>query len=132
MEIIKPREHHTEVGYSLEYDYVDRPGSGFSFECDEHGQVDESSFAPEGLENFRKCQAGLLNVGPARLRRNERSWWEPAVGRCNHCGEEVILDRFTCTCECGVDYNGFGQELAPRSQWGEETGEYLGDILRIP
>ncbi len=33
------------------------------------------------------------------------------------------------TCDCGRDYNAFGQILAPRSQWGEETGESLSDIL---
>jgi hypothetical protein len=53
------------------------------------------------------------------------------VGLCE-CGTEVYLDGFTCPCDgCGRDYNSAGQELAPRSQWGEETGESLGDILRI-
>ena len=47
------------------------------------------------------------------------------------CGEEVVCGFFTNTCECGRDYNAFGQLLAPRSQWGEETGEHLSDILRI-
>ena len=54
----------------------------------------------------------------------------PRIGLCQ-CGEEVILDHFTNTCECGRDYNRSGQELAPREQWGEETGESLSDILRI-
>lgn len=40
------------------------------------------------------------------------------------CGERVYLqDPFTNQCVCGKEYNGFGQELAPRSQWGWETGE---------
>jgi hypothetical protein len=47
------------------------------------------------------------------------------------CGEEVEFSGFTNTCECGRDYNSSGQELAPRSQWGEETGESLADILSI-
>lgn len=45
------------------------------------------------------------------------------------CGEEVEFSRFTNTCECGRDYNWAGQELACRSQWGEETGETAADIL---
>ena len=61
----------------------------------------------------------------------ERTWTEPAVGLCDVCGREVYLDGFTCPCECGADYNSAGQRLAPRAQWGEETGESLGDILRI-
>lgn len=30
---------------------------------------------------------------------------------------------------CGRDYNWNGTLLAPRGQWGEETGECLSDIL---
>ncbi len=46
------------------------------------------------------------------------------------CGEEVECRNFTNTCECGLDFNFSGQELAPRSQWGEETGEHWSDIWR--
>ncbi len=48
-----------------------------------------------------------------------------------HCGSEVVCEGFTNTCFCGADYNFAGQLLAPRSQWGEETGESLSDILNI-
>ncbi len=53
----------------------------------------------------------------------------PAVGLCA-CGRYVELDGFTCPCDCGRDYNGSGQELAPRAQWGEETGETATEILQ--
>lgn len=56
---------------------------------------------------------------------------EPAVGLC-YCGAEIELGHFTNTCECGRDYNQSGQLLAPREQWGWETGESLADILMIP
>lgn len=40
------------------------------------------------------------------------------------CGERLICDSFTTTCPtCGADYSNNGERLAPRSQWGEETGE---------
>ena len=48
------------------------------------------------------------------------------------CGEEVVCEHFTNTCVCGRDYGFSGALLAPREQWGEETGEHLSDILRIP
>ena len=51
--------------------------------------------------------------------------------RCE-CGRDVWCEGFTSTCICGADYNWAGQRLAPREQWGEETGESLDDILRIP
>jgi len=52
------------------------------------------------------------------------------VVKC-HCGAEVVCEGFTNTCDCGADYNFAGQLLASRSQWGEETGESLSDILNI-
>ena len=56
---------------------------------------------------------------------------ERNVGLCD-CGHKVELLEFTNTCEkCGADYNMSGQCLAPRSQWGWDTGESLGDILSI-
>lgn len=48
------------------------------------------------------------------------------VVKCD-CGEKVWCMEFTQTCECGADYNMSGQRLAPRSQWGEETGEHWSD-----
>jgi len=49
---------------------------------------------------------------------------DPKVIVCKVCGHELTLDSaWSNECECGLEYNGFGQRLAPRSQWGEETGE---------
>lgn len=48
--------------------------------------------------------------------------------RCE-CGQELFCPNFTNTCDCGRDYNWAGQLLAPRSQWGEETGETAEQIL---
>lgn len=45
------------------------------------------------------------------------------------CGAIIQCTNFTNSCECGADYNWAGQRLAPRSQWGEETGESASDIL---
>jgi hypothetical protein len=48
------------------------------------------------------------------------------------CGEPLECSGFTNTCPtCGADYNWTGQRLAPRSQWGEETGESLADIMSV-
>lgn len=43
------------------------------------------------------------------------------------CGEMVHCTKFTNTCVCGKDYNFAGDLLAPREQWGEETGEHWTD-----
>jgi hypothetical protein len=60
-----------------------------------------------------------------------RRWIEYAVGICDDCGAKVELRGFTNTCECGADYNMSGSHLAPREQWGEETGECAADILSV-
>ena len=49
--------------------------------------------------------------------------------RCD-CGDWVLCEYNTNTCDrCGVDYNMSGQRLAPRSQWGEETGEHWTECV---
>ena len=45
------------------------------------------------------------------------------------CGRTLVCHDFTNTCECGCDYNMSGSQLAPREQWGCETGESVADIL---
>ena len=56
---------------------------------------------------------------------------DPAIAKCD-CGHEIELAAFTNTCEvCGADYNISGQHLAPREQWGWDTGETLDEILNI-
>ena len=42
--------------------------------------------------------------------------------------QALTLGVSTCT-KCGADYNSSGQLLAPRYQWGEETGEHWTDCI---
>jgi hypothetical protein len=89
-------------GPAPDYDYVEVPGSGHRVVVEMH------------------------DLG---VRENHHVYTEPAVGECE-CGAHVSLGRFTNTCErCNRDYNSAGQMLAPREQWGEETGESVSDIL---
>ena len=58
--------------------------------------------------------------------------WVKTQRQVKCCGEWLDCDGFTNTCgSCGADYNMSGQRLAPRSQWGEETGESVEDILSV-
>ncbi len=129
MEIIRKRQRITTKSYDLKWE--GEGGRGFSFDCDENGVVDESAMYPAGLENLALCRAGKMEgyTGPT-IATYTNTYTEHAVGRC-HCGEEVTLAGFTNTCECGTDYNNSGQRLAPRSQWGYDTGESISDILSI-
>ena len=62
---------------------------------------------------------GRIEIGGGRTRLEIR---------CD-CGQRIVCYGFTNPCDCGADYNMSGQRLAPRSQWGEETGESVADVL---
>lgn len=133
MKILKRRERVTVKRWSLEFEDANQRGSGFSFPCDEQGNVFPLEYEA-AKESLAGCLSGKVD-GRTMIARGitecSHSHSEPAEGECNRCKRTVVLHGFTNTCECGVDYNMSGQELAPREQWGEETGESLSDILSI-
>ena len=132
IQIVSQRVRHKEIKYYLDFDWIGRSDGGFSFRCDSDGVVDVEKLNRGSLESWNKCHDGTYKVGPPHISKVVHEWVEPAVGECV-CGAKVQLEGFTNTCEqCGRDYNNSGSLLAPRSQWGIETGESLGDILRIP
>lgn len=126
MKIISEARTETSVSYNLSYEWLEG-GGGFGFPCDEDGNVFEDQL-PNGLDNLRKCQDGTHAVRATGVTRYTNSYRVPRIGECT-CGEEVALDSFTNTCSCGADYNTSGQRLAPREQWGEETGEHWSDCI---
>jgi hypothetical protein len=122
MEIIQERAVTVEGYYQVEFDSIENLGRGFSFDCDKDGMVNDLDCEHRIVELLRD---------PTYLYRgvvlHHRRYTQPRIGRCA-CGEEVALEAFTNTCsQCGRDYNMSGQELAPRSQWGEETGEHWSE-----
>ncbi len=131
MRIIERSERIERQEFHLCFDRLDCPGHGWSFPCDERGNVDVALLPELAQESYRECQAGGPNLSAGKVRVSRWSFIRPAVGECE-CGRHVELHGFTNTCACGLDYNQSGQVLAPRSQWGEETGESLCDILSIP
>ena len=138
MRIIQRSERKLATSYMATFDYLDEPGCGWGYSCDESGNLINpiDGAVPELVQqHYQECLTGIYNgrpVGPLQIKAYPRSWTTPAVGLCNRCDREVVLYGFTNTCECGADYNWAGQELASREQWGEETGESLSDILSIP
>jgi hypothetical protein len=130
MKILSKRARWERTEFYRSFDYADEPGCGFGFPCDEAGNP---TLTRTTSETFRECLTGLVSgraVVDKGVRTSTNRGITPAVGLCD-CGEEVVLASFTSTCACGADYNTSGQQLAPREQWGEETGETLSDILSI-
>lgn len=127
--IIQERTTITGVSYYLDFEWRNGPGSGFSFDCDSEGTPDWNKYdnSPCAMKNLRGCLCGEFDVVFMGVGAREWSFVEAKIGRC-FCGTAVYLDRFTNTCtNCGTDYNGSGQQLAPRNQWGAETGEHWTD-----
>lgn len=127
MEIIQRAYTEEHVEYSVEYTWLDDRHGGFAFPCDADGNIDRASMAPAGLANLAACESGEYAVRREGVREYRWSYRVAHTGRCS-CGTEVYLDSFTNTCGgCGADYNSAGQLLAPRCQWGEETGEHWSE-----
>jgi hypothetical protein len=155
MRIKSPRTSEYVHHYLLTFTYD--TNRLLSFECDKDGKVDVSALSPVGAMNYTQARYGEViaqaqrqyrvgadgeyeyapgctqmvtyKVTDCEVRDFGKWMHTPAVGECNRCGADVHLHGFTNTCECGADYNMSGQELAPREQWGEETGETVADIL---
>ena len=79
-----------------------------------------------GYQNYlRVLESGEYELG---YYENEFSYRESAQIKC--CDVWLSLGKFTNTCNmCGADYNGSGQLLSSRQQWGEETGEHWTECV---
>jgi len=134
MKIVSKRERIEYTSYQRVFDYADEPGSGFGFPCTAEGVI-ESDMCDAAKENLAHCLTGIAWNGRKLIDRgiatHRATYIKEAVGVCCECGREVYLSGFTCSCECGADYNSSGQRLAPRPQWGEETGESAADLIGL-
>lgn len=130
--IIKERKRIETSNNQVAFRWRDCPGAGFSFDADKDFNVLTDRLHPLGLENYRKCIDGTHDVDGPFKETYRNAYMEPADLLCD-CGETVQLYGNTNTCpKCHRDYNMSGQLLAPRSQWGWDTGESLSEILSIP
>lgn len=77
-----------------------------------------------GYQNFLK----VLEEGNYKMGYYENVFFNRVPARIKCCNQWLSLGSFTNTCEhCNADYNSGGQLLAPRSHWGEETGEHWSE-----
>lgn len=126
IKIIKHREYETITEYYYFFSRDQRGNSGFSIPCNENGEPFD-----KWKDRFDELMEQKDEFVWHGLQERKIDVIHPTIGQCV-CGEEIELSGFTNTCtNCDRDYNSSGQELAPRSQWGEETGESLSDILSV-
>ena len=53
----------TEYYREMKFHYEGNPGWGFSFPCDENGNVNVNSLHPAGLDNYEMCLRGFTSDG---------------------------------------------------------------------
>jgi hypothetical protein len=132
LKIISPRTPITIVEHSLNFDSLLHPGSGFSFDCDEHGAVKPFEFAV-GAQSYQDALAGVgTEFDAPYVHTSSRRWVEAAVAECT-CGKHICLhSAHENTCTCGRVYNMSGQELIPnygraecvRDGWAYDEADY--------
>lgn len=115
---IRKPEHRTDVTYYRQFVKKDNPMVGVWLDSDEHGNI-----PPEQHQLLQECleDSELVDKGAGSV---TNSYYMPGIIRCV-CGEPLeLVSAWANEClSCEREYNGFGQLLAPRCFWGEETGE---------
>jgi hypothetical protein len=133
MTIISRRERVEAYTYRLSFDRIERDGSGFGFDCDEHGNLLGNEFA---TKERRELQAAELRLDPGffapYISKWNASYTNCAVGRCT-CGAEVQLEDplFNQCDRCHRYWNICGQEKidpngALNRELDIEAGEFYG------
>ncbi len=114
-----PYTEHIE-SYSLGFIWLDDPTAGFSFDCDKQGNIIFTELRPEAYENLLLCFTDdrIAREGVQDFSYNIR---HGATVKCD-CGNTVYCDNrdYNSCDKCPKEYNFYGQQLAPRSQWGSE------------
>lgn len=127
MKIIRPRNRVESVSYHLFYERRSMPGGGFSFLCDNDGNIigDEFKSQEERVAQARELEAEGTFFSPSK-RATYHSHTEAAIGECEDCGKEVALAYgLDNTCECGANYNMSGSRVIHSSACdyrGEPSG----------
>lgn len=121
LKIIKERERKEGIYYTYDFDRGD--GSGFTFPCDENGNIEKEKMNEYGIFNYDYCLQHLEEFEWKGVKKHPYSYTEDAIGQCD-CGEKFeIWSQYMGACQCpkcGKWYNLFGQELLPPDQWDKD------------
>lgn len=103
-------------------------GAAIAFDCDAAGVIlNPLALADCAIANLmRGLWSGRFAAPVVEVFQVTKT--TPMSGMCVCRARLHLYDAQLNECErCGRMYNGFGQELAPPAQWGEETGERFTD-----
>lgn len=138
------REHLADAEHLKEYQFKKKDESDDDEDDSDGGSSNKSG--PDGEGDGGETTSSVRQGEPPLRTADYEIGGDPGYGEqravdesagptntfpCAGCGTEMHRFRGqgdqTCP-NCGQEHNGFGQALAPRSQWGEETGEIPSDI----
>lgn len=124
---LEERFTYAQTDFRLTFDRARGDGPCYSFDCTPSGGP---VFDPEHEGRQRRSyEDALAGVETGEFRspyvaRYLHSWTSPEAIECDCGGRVDLASSWANTCGgCGADYDGSGRQLAPRHQWGEETGE---------
>ena len=127
--MISPRRKKTVLKRVREFLLNADHGCGYSFPVDENDTVILSN--PDAEASFQMVITRPDLYEDMGVVEQKEVYTEPAVLLCD-CGHRVCLSTDPAECpQCGALYNLFGQRLAPREQWGYETGESYMDFAEF-
>ena len=121
LEIISERHPVTRVDYSHDFSRIGDPGAGYSFPCDQDGNI---TFACDAArENYEYAVSHPEKIRDDGIIKKKYTYTEPAKGKCK-CGSIVLVENqylgaFACG-NCGQWYNLSGQELLDPDYWQED------------
>ncbi len=121
LEIIKERTPINAVDYNREFSLIKDPEAGFSFPCDQQGNIKFASDAAK--ENYEYAIAHPDIYEDMGITQRKYTYTEDAIGRCSCKAEFPIYDQYLGACQCpkcGRWYNLFGQELLDPQYWEED------------
>lgn len=96
--------------YDLDFNLIANPTSGYSFDCNEKGEVDTDAFNPDQQMSWADAH-NRDKYHPGRVRTCINRYYEPTVIECD-CGAHLSLsDPMTNDCKCGRAYNSSGQQV---------------------
>jgi len=108
MKIVFPKKDNEVCSVRHRYFQVN-DNSGFSFPCNEKGEVLERDLHPFALSNFRPALRGERGTDRGIIFLMVR-FSQPAVGHCE-CNTYLKLENVENQCKCGRVYGLDGQLL---------------------
>lgn len=131
-QVLRRREPVDVIRRCREFAYADDSRASWSFPCNKQGKLIAPT--PEARANYERLVTGKIygrEVEDLGIVEHLSVYWKDGLLLCD-CGAEFKFGHYWVNiCEqCGAEYNGSGQRLAPRAQWGEETGEHPADVAR--